>query len=139
MESIGGDRWLERAERKWNARGDREFDPVRAFRGASLREASALRPRSWWGGAPWVLCCYSQRSSLHPKFVAYLDNCMGTQDWKQMIKELKHHDLPWWADRYEEAQAAAPSRSEGEQGVPSDPATAKAAKGIISLEGTEGG
>jgi len=138
MEIIGGSRWLEKAERKWDGRGDREFDPVRAFRGASLREASALRPRRWWGGAPWVLCDHSQRSSLHPKFVAYLDNHAEMQDWQQMIKELRHHDLQWWADRYEEAQAAAPSRSEAEHGMPSDPAMARVAKDIINLGGNRG-
>lgn len=102
---IGSQEWLRAAERGWCARdGVFPFDPVKAFRRDCLREASALRPRPWGGDAPWVLHCRYERSSLHPRFVAYLDKHVDIQDWREMFRELQHQPLEFWRERLMEAQ-----------------------------------
>lgn len=94
MKAIGSVYWLEKARRSWYG----DFDPVRAFRSACLKEVSALRPRSW-SSVPWVLHNRYDRSSLHPRFVSYLDKCMEIRTWRLFFKELQHQDLNWWQDR----------------------------------------
>lgn len=95
METIGSRRWLEKAERQWQG----NFDAVKAFRRASLREIDAQRPRRWWGGIPIILHDREQRSSLNPKFIAYLDNRLELHTWGERLHVAKHQSLQWWADR----------------------------------------
>lgn len=101
---IGSQEWLRGVERSWqNVNGP--LDPVKAFRRDCLREASSLRPRPWAGDVPWALHCHNQRSSLHPRFVAYLDKHIDIQDWRAMFKTLQHQPLQFWADRLAEVRS----------------------------------
>ena len=93
---IGSRQWLEGARKDWEAQSSYDFDAVRAFRRDTLREMSAQRPRRWWGGLPWKL---NAQSSLHPRFVRYLDVQLELHTWKERLHVAKHQSLQWWADR----------------------------------------
>lgn len=104
METVGSRQWLWRVEREWERRGIRadrriDFDPAIAFRRDTLREASALRPRRWWGGMPWILHDREQRSALSPKFVNYLDNSLEMHTWRERLHFLRHQPLQFWQDQ----------------------------------------
>lgn len=105
METIGSRRWLERTEREWIDR--REFNAVKAFRRDSLQEIAAQRPRRWWGGIPIILHDREQRSSLNPKFIAYLDNRLEAHTWGMRLHVAKHQDIQWWSDRLEDIDGSA--------------------------------
>lgn len=103
MTTIGSVYWLEKAEGSWKRHGLAPFDSVRAFRNACLKEVSAYRPRAM--EVPWVLSCRYERSSLHPRFVTYLDKHIEIQTWRLFFKELQHQPLQWWQDRLKEVSA----------------------------------
>jgi len=111
MQTIGSRHWLEESKREWERREGRllpsrrrDFDAVRAFRGDVLREVSDQRPRTWWGGLPWILHDREERSALSPKFVMYLDNRLEMHGWRGRLRFLQHQDLNWWKDRLEEIE-----------------------------------
>jgi len=103
---IGSPAWIKEAQRTWE-QGEshlpvhlkRGFDPVRAFRSATLKEACSLRPRRWFGSLPWKLHDYEQPSELDPRFVAYLDTRLKLKGWREKYRFLLHQDLNWWRER----------------------------------------
>lgn len=107
MKAIGSVYWLEKAKGSWH--GAAPFDSARAFRSACLKEVLAYRPRSW-SDVPWVLHNRYDRSSLHPRFVAYLDKHIEIQTWRLFFRELQHQPLQWWQDRLGEVNGSSALR-----------------------------
>jgi len=102
---IGSGLWLEQTKRDWAIRcPGRSFDPVKAFRSATLRELSGCRPRTWRGVLPWRLHDYEDHSALDATFTAYLDVHLALYDWGQRMFILTHQPLEFWQDRLTEIQ-----------------------------------
>jgi hypothetical protein len=100
--TIGSETWRIQAESQWHRLHLSEFDAVKAFRSATLREISAHKPRSWRGVLPWKLHEYDDPSCLDRRFVAYLDVHLALYDWHQRMWILTHQPSDWWASRLSE-------------------------------------
>jgi hypothetical protein len=103
---IGSREWVEREERERRLQG-RPFDPVKAYRAAIIFETTSHRPPLWrhkwfWDDGLYAgpLSDETYPSSLHPDFVDYLDHRLKLYEWHEKVLLLKHQDLNWWQDRF---------------------------------------